>query len=87
MYVYISLFMQEVKSQPYRARKQLYVNFCQFALMMHIWEHFSVYTGVCQQCGVACYVDGHGHGILNMGNYLLSHDLLENYCKLYVTEG
>lgn len=38
-------------------------------------------------CGAEVYADGDEAGILNMGNFLVCHQFLRQYCSQFVTNG
>ena len=48
---------------------------------------FSVPYFKCSDCDEEVYCDGSDAGLLNMGDFCVSHDLLKDYMKLYLGEG
>lgn len=44
-------------------------------------------SGVCVSCKASSRCDGGDEGILNMGDYLVTHRLLRDYLKLFTSDG
>ena len=47
----------------------------------------SVKTYWCSSCKGYINYDGYNDGILNMGSYLIGHDVMRQYMQQYLTEG
>ena len=44
-----------------------------------------VLTRECATCGNKLEFDGSSHGIVNMGSFLVGHDVLRDYLYLFLT--
>lgn len=47
----------------------------------------TVSTFVCPNCEVLAQPDGNDEGVLNMGDFLVTHTLLRDYLKLFLLDG
>ena len=55
--------------------------------VIYVIGFVSVFVGQCRMCGAEVYADGDEAGILNMGNFLVCHQFLRQYCSPFVTNG
>ena len=58
-----------------------------FLLHFNFLHCFVVKTNTCKHCSSSDYYDGSAEGILNMGTYMVGHDLLQSYQRQYLLNG